>query len=161
VEQLYALRITTDSLALRGGVAQFTQQDLDELGRALDELDELDDVERREVPHRRFHQLLTGSGGQRLARASAQLFDHAERYRRAYLRQEPSEWAASAREHRTILDACRERDVEAAIEQLSRHLSRTVLTVLATYAPTHDPLLVRAALVAATRDPGVATGSAS
>lgn len=159
VEQLYALRITTDSLALRGGVAQFTQEDFEELERKLDALEGLDDPATRETPHKHFHQLLTSRGGQRLARASAQLFDHAERYRRAYLRQEQADCATADREHRAIVDACKARDADAAIEQLARHLSRTVLTVLATYAPTHDPMLVRAALVAMTREPGIPVGA--
>ncbi|MHB1467700.1 MAG: FCD domain-containing protein [Solirubrobacteraceae bacterium] len=155
---MYALRITTDSLALRAGIPHFTDADFEELERILSELE---DAERRDAPHRRFHQLLTSSGGPRLARSSAQLFDHAERYRRAYLSHEPADSAIADREHRAILDACRERDVDGAIEQLARHLSRTVLTVLATYAPTHDPLLVRAALVAVSRESDVAGGSAS
>jgi DNA-binding GntR family transcriptional regulator len=153
VEQLYALRIVTDSLALRGGVPRFTQAHLDDLESTLAELDQITDVDEWEVPHRRFHQLLTSFGGQRLARTSSQLSDHAERYRRAYLVHEPTAWATSSREHHAILDACKERDTSAAIEQLAGHLSRTVLTVLANNAPTHDPLLVREAVLASTRHP--------
>jgi DNA-binding GntR family transcriptional regulator len=156
VEQLYALRIVTDSLALRGGVPRFTQDDLDRLGDTLLELDELStdsDVEAWEIPHRRFHQLLTSYGGDRLARMSAQLSDHAERYRRAYLGNEPTAWSTSSREHHAILEACKDRDTSSAVEHLARHLSRTVLTVLASNAPAHDPMLVREALLAATQSP--------
>jgi DNA-binding GntR family transcriptional regulator len=152
-EQLYALRIVTDSLALRSGVPRFTEEDLDSLSQTLDELDTITDFDLWEVPHRRFHQLLTSYGGQRLARASAQLSDHAERYRRTYLVNEPTAWATSSREHRAILEACREREPARAIDLLARHLSRSVLTVLATYAPAYDPVLVREAVLAATQGP--------
>jgi DNA-binding GntR family transcriptional regulator len=156
VVQLYALRIATDSLALRGGLPRYTEAHLGLLESTLAELDEVSldaDPTLWEEPHRRFHQLLTSPGGERLALMSAQLSDHAERYRRAYLGHDPATWAVSSREHHAILDACKERDTSAAVEQLARHLSRTVLTVLANYAPTHDALLVREALLAATQGP--------
>jgi hypothetical protein len=49
-------------------------------------------------------------------------------------------------EHAAILAACRERDLDAAIELLARHLARTALTVVTQVAPEYEPTAVRTAL---------------
>jgi len=49
-------------------------------------------------------------------------------------------------EHGRILQACRERDREEAVQQLARHLARTALTALAHMAPEYEPVAVRTAL---------------
>lgn len=153
IEELYALRIVTDALALRVGVSSFGPEDLDAMRAALGEMDDAgadSDFERWELPHRRFHALLASHGGRRIVAASAELADHAERYRRFYLGHGPAAWRASFEEHHSILEACESADAEAAVDRLARHLARTALTVLAMNAPEHDPRLVREALRTAT-----------
>src|SRR5947209_5148214 len=49
-------------------------------------------------------------------------------------------------EHAAILAACRERDLDAAVELLARHLARTALTVVTQVAPEYEPTAVRTAL---------------
>ena len=51
------------------------------------------------------------------------------------------------------------RDATAAAAHLGRHLARAALTILAHHAPTHDPALLRAAIMMATGDDDTASAS--
>jgi DNA-binding GntR family transcriptional regulator len=154
IEELCALQIVTDGLALRVSLPRLSDAELEVIGTTLDELDgygEREDIERWLEAHGRFHRLLVQHGGRRLTRASSELLDHAEHYRRVYLRGDAQPWTAISREHHDIYEACLRRDADTAVEQLARHRSRGALTALATHAPTYDPALVREALLDATR----------
>jgi DNA-binding GntR family transcriptional regulator len=150
LEQLYALRIVTESLALRAGVDRFTTADLESMNRALDEMDILagGDIELWEKPHRRFHQGLISYGGDRITRQCEQWFEHSERYRRIYFGADRhiDDWQEGARQHREIFDSCVERQAQIAAQQLARHLARTALSVLTLLSPEYEPGLLRAAI---------------
>jgi DNA-binding GntR family transcriptional regulator len=148
LEELYAMRIVNEALAVRATVPRLTAQELQELHGALNEMDAVAgvDVNAWEEPHRRFHRGLVAHAGRRLVRLVEQLSDHAERYRRVYIAGDPRAWSVGAAEHREIYEAAERRDADGASEATVQHLARTALTVLANLAPEHDPSLVRGAM---------------
>jgi DNA-binding GntR family transcriptional regulator len=148
LEELYAMRIVNEALAVRATVPRLTAQQLQELHRALEEMDAAAgvDIHAWEEPHRRFHRGLVTHAGQRLVTFVEQLSDHAERYRRVYIAGDPRAWSVGAADHREIYEAAERRDADGASEAAVQHLARTALTVLANLAPTHDPSLVRGAM---------------
>lgn len=148
LEQLYALRITVEALAIRLTVKQMTEDDIDELRRLLGEMDELattQDFDRWEVPHQTFHRALVAKSGERLVSTIGELSDHAARYRRIFLEQ-PRAWAAAVSEHVAIVDACEARDAPLAASRLAAHFATTALTVCASLAPEYEPAAVRESL---------------
>jgi DNA-binding GntR family transcriptional regulator len=148
LEELYAMRIVNEALAVRATVPRLTPQQLHELHAALEAMDAVAgvDVHAWEKPHRRFHRGLVAHGGPRLVRLVEQLSDHAERYRRVYIAGDPRAWSVGTGEHRRIYEAAERRDAEGASEAIVQHLARTALTVLANLAPEHDPSLIRGAM---------------
>jgi DNA-binding GntR family transcriptional regulator len=149
LEQLYAMRITLEAMAIRLTVPRLGGPEVAELDRLMCEMDELavaGDVEAWEVPHRSFHRRLTAGAGERVIRTLDELADHSERYRRVYVSSTPRAWSQGAAEHASIVAAVRERDVDAAAERLARHLARTALSVMTTVAPEHEPAVVRSVL---------------
>jgi len=148
LDQLYATRIVVEALAVAISVPRLDEPGLAALEQALAEMEAIaiGDLDRWSEPHRRFHMGLVRPAGPRMHAAIEQLFDHAERYRRFYLADDPIAWAGGASEHRAILAACRQGDAARAAEALGRHLSRTSLMVLMVIAPEYEPLAVRTAL---------------
>src|SRR2546426_8507291 len=150
LEEIYAMRVVNEALAVRATVPRLTSQQLEDLHRCLEEMDATAgvDVHAWEQPHRRFHRGLVAHAGPRLVKQVEQLSDHAERYRRAYISGDPRAWSIGAAEHREIYEAVKRGDASAASVATVQHLARTALTVLANLAPAHDPTLVRGAMQA-------------
>lgn len=149
VEELYAVRISNEALAIRLTVPAMTEQDDAFFTGALGQLKVLaahGDVDGWELKHREFHTRLVRGGGRRLCTLLSELYDYAERYRRLYITSEPRAMSIGAAEHEAIVDACRLRDAPAAAAELARHLSRTALMALMQIAPEHEPAMVRATL---------------
>lgn len=145
LEELYAVRIVIESLAVSYAATRFTEAELAHIEQALEEMGEMtgSDIERWEIAHRRFHIGLISPAGARIVKQTEQAIDHSERYRRIYISQTRS---LGAGEHTEIFEACRDRDGARAGALLGRHLSRTALTTFMTAAPEHEPALVRAAV---------------
>jgi DNA-binding GntR family transcriptional regulator len=148
VEHVYALRVVNEALALAVSVPRLTTEDLDELERLAGEIG---DPTRRgfaawEAAHQRFHALLLNRSGDRLERSLAQWAQYTERYRRVYLADESGGWTLGAAEHAELARTCRAADPGAASRLLARHLSRAGLSLVATMDPTHEPVLLRAAV---------------
>jgi DNA-binding GntR family transcriptional regulator len=149
VEELYAVRIANEALAIRLTVPTMTADDDAQLERALRDMAqaaEASDTDVWERHHRGFHTLLVSGGGTRLRALLSELYDHAERYRRLYITSEPRAMSIGASEHEAIVAACHARDATQASTDLARHLSRTALTALMQIAPEHEPSMVRATL---------------
>lgn len=148
LEELYALRIVVEGLAVRLTVPCFTGEELEELDYlvvAMDQATVKRDLGDWEVPHRRFHELLVIHGGPRLVRLGVEMGAHGDRYRRVYL-EDALAWSLAAEEHRAIATACRNRDGLLAADQFARHLAKTALTIIASSAPAHDSVKIRTAL---------------
>ena len=148
LEEVYALRIVVEALAVRLTVPRATEEGVRQLRARLQEMDELGasrDFERWEVPHRAFHRDLVAGGGARLVATINELSDHAERYRRIFLSR-PLAWSSAAGDHAAILEAFQARDAQRVASRLASHLATTALTVCAALAPEHDPAAVRESL---------------
>ncbi|HEX5689512.1 MAG TPA: GntR family transcriptional regulator, partial [Roseiflexaceae bacterium] len=148
LEQLYAMRISLETLAIRLTVPLLQKDELRRIEGYLDQMAGLptpDAYERWEVPHRAFHLSLVGHAGSRIVTMIAQLSDHAERYRRFYSNETPRAHERGMREHQAIVEACQARDPGLAAERLARHYSSVALGTLAVLAPEYNPSLVRTA----------------
>jgi len=149
LEQIYASRITLEALAVRLTVPKLTDEELSQLEAYVEGIETYSksaDYERWLVPHRAFHSGIIAHAGDRISAQIQQLFDHAERYRRVYTLETPGAWTAGVEEHRSILEACLERDAGAAAERLIRHYTHVALAVIARIAPEYEPTVVRTAL---------------
>ena len=130
-----------------------TDTDLSHLRNLLLEMTELQqrrDVDGWEIVHRNFHRCLIQGGGCRCTRIFDEHSRQSERYRRAFISQEPRAWALGEAEHAAIVDACEARDPGKAAAILARHLGRTALVLLMAHAPEHEPTVVRTAIRAVT-----------
>ena len=152
LEQLYAMRIVHESLAIRINVPRFGKRDIDALRGCLRRMDALagHDLRQWQAVDREFHFTLLAHAGERLMRTIRELYDHADRYRWLYIKGVPRALSIAADEHKAIVEACIEGDAARAAAELARHLARTALTVLTHHAPEHDPTTVRAAIRLAT-----------
>jgi DNA-binding GntR family transcriptional regulator len=151
-EDLYALRITLDSLAVRLTVPRLSDAEL-----AVIRLRYLEataaagngDAAGYREPHRQFHFALFAHAGPRLVRQVQDLWDHAERYRGLHL-QHAGDLAhlvrLGQRDHLAILEAAEARDAALAAKCMAEHLARTALMTLVQIDHRHDPARVRAAL---------------
>jgi DNA-binding GntR family transcriptional regulator len=149
LEDLYAMRILLEGLAIRLTVPRLSNAAISTLEGLLKEMEKLariEDYEAWEIPHRKFHAGLVQCAGERQRREIMRLSEHAERYRRAYTTEAPRAWAKGVKEHKAILDACIARDPALAAERLARHYSSVVLGLLGMLAPEHEPLAVRTAM---------------
>ncbi len=146
LDAIYASRILFETLGIRLTVPGLRQHDLDVLRGALAELSVLSDPDDREEPHRRFHRILVSYAGEYLRETIANYADRCEYYRRMYIQSDPGTRAVAHAEHEAILQACLERDSDAAAYRLSRHLARTALTLLTHMTPEYEPAAVRTAL---------------
>ncbi|HEY7125516.1 MAG TPA: GntR family transcriptional regulator [Ktedonobacterales bacterium] len=149
VESLYASRIMLEPLALALTVPQLAQKDLDALARARDAMrgaGAARDNDAWELGNRRFHELLAMHAEERIRATIQRSIDASERYRRIKLQTVPHAREIAEGEHAAIYTACRERNADAAVELLARHLARTALTVIAQVAPEYEPTAVRTAL---------------
>ena len=152
LEQLYAMRIVHESLAIRINVPRFTKRDIDALRGCLRRMEALagHDLRQWQGVDREFHFTLLAHAGDRLMRTIRELYDHADRYRWLYIKGVPRALSIAADEHTAIFEASVDGDAALAAAQLARHLARTALTVLTHHVPEHDPTTVRAAIRLAT-----------
>lgn len=148
LEELYVMRVTLESEALRLSVPLMTSEDLARLEGHMAEMSHFAgdrDYVRWTIPHHSFHRGLTAHAGSRVNLVLSQMFDHAERYRRLHIGRGPSAWATA--QHRDILDACKARDRDRSAGLLAAHLARTGLEVSELLDPGYDPAMLRSAVV--------------
>jgi DNA-binding GntR family transcriptional regulator len=151
-EDLYTIRITLDSLAVRLTVPRLSDAEL-----AVIRLRYLEataaagngDAAGYRESHRQFHFALFAHAGPRLVRQVQDLWDHAERYRGLHLKH-GGDLAHLVRlgqhDHLAILEAAEARDAALAATRMAEHLARTALMTLVQMDHRHDPARVRAAL---------------
>jgi DNA-binding GntR family transcriptional regulator len=149
LEQVYAMRITLEALAVRFSLPAMTSDDIEAMAEAHEKMRlyaDRRDYERWELPHREFHSKLLERSGILLRRTLSQLSDHVERYRYIASTQAPMAWPNSITDHQAILTATRAGDVAAVVEAVGRHYARVALNAVTLAAPEHDPRQVREAL---------------
>jgi DNA-binding GntR family transcriptional regulator len=150
-EELYVLRISVEVVAIRITVPTLTPMDIAEMEGFLaqmDRLTETGDVKLFAAPHGAFHARLVGGVGERPAALIAQLFDHAERYRRYYGATAPGAHVRRRREHRDILEAAAAGDIARAGDALALHYVRTAQLIFAAVEPDRPLKHLRAAVEA-------------
>ncbi len=148
LDELYALRIKLDTMTVRATVPDLTDADLAEMQRCLDAMDANtlpSQFTAFDAAHRLFHMVPIRLAGPRHADYSAQLNEHAERYRRIYLSQ-PSSYAQSRAEHLAIMAASAQREGEVVAGLLADHYARIALTIIAQIDPGFEPRLLRSAV---------------
>jgi DNA-binding GntR family transcriptional regulator len=149
LEQLYCMRLALESLAVRIAVPRMTSDDLAELRRLLNLMDEFraaGDLSAWHGPHKEFHRRLVRHAGESISEVVGGLQARSDRYQHMYVSSGPLTWAATAPEHAAIAAACEHGDAASAANELARHLARTALTGVAVMAPEHDPHAIRDAL---------------
>jgi DNA-binding GntR family transcriptional regulator len=149
LDELYAMRISLETLAIRLTVPQLRVQDLSAMDAQLCRMEtytKQGDYEQWEVPHQAFHRALVQHAGPRQQRTISQLFDHAERYCRVKEAYGAHTWIDSMQKHRDIYAACAAGLPALAAERLARHYSTTVLNLIAALDPAYDPVAVRTAV---------------
>jgi DNA-binding GntR family transcriptional regulator len=151
-EDLYAMRIVLDSLAVRLTVPLLSDRELAEIRLAYLEATAAageGDLAGYRDAHRRFHSGLFAHAGSRLVGRVEELWDHAERYRLLQL-QHSGELTHHIRlvqgDHAGILEAAERRDAVLAAKRTAEHLARTALMALVHIDPRHEPARVRTAL---------------
>jgi DNA-binding GntR family transcriptional regulator len=151
-EDLYAIRITLDSLAVRLTVPRLTDAELADVRLWYLETTAAagqGDAAAYREPHRRFHFGLFAHAGPRLVRQVQDLWDHAERYRGLHSQHAgdlPHLVRLGQRDHAAILAAAEARDAPLAARCMAEHLARTALMTLVQIDHRHDPVRVRTAL---------------
>ncbi|WP_018465960.1 GntR family transcriptional regulator [Calidithermus timidus] len=137
-EEIYTLRITLEAMAMRLTVPRLTPEDFAELEGLYAQMEHYirtQDIERLDGPHRAFHLRFVQAAGPRWVEEIGRLFDHAERYRLSFFHAHPERGQLRQAEHRAMLDAAVQRDVEAAVRCMARHYAHTALAVFAQLAP--------------------------
>ena len=140
-EELYVMRIALEAVAVRITVPRFTDDDLALLEGLMAQMDfymRRRDNDGLRAPHGEFHARLVAAAGPRVTTLLRQMFDHAERYRRAFGGIGPEGWDARQREHRAILDATGSGDADLAAERLVAHYAGTARRVFRAIDPAHD-----------------------
>lgn len=150
-EDLYAMRVVLDSLAVRLTVPLLSREELAEIRIAFLEATAAagrEDVAAYRDAHRRFHSGLFAHVGARLVGRVEELWDHAERYRMLHMRSGKltDHNRLVEADHAGILEAAEQRDAVGAAKRTAAHLARTALMTLADIDPRHEPARVRTAL---------------
>jgi len=149
VEQLYAMRVALEAVAISATVPVLTPEDIGELEGLMAQMDHYmrsEDLERMAGPHAEFHARFVAAAGPRMASTIAQLFDHGERYRRAYGAVYPGRWPQRREEHRAMFEAAAAGDVAATVERLVAHYAHTATFVISKLDASHEPELLRTAV---------------
>jgi DNA-binding GntR family transcriptional regulator len=89
---------------------------------------------------------LVSHAGDRMVQLLKELSDHGERYRHLHTTKAEHAWEKAQTEHRAILDAFVDGDVDAAATRLAEHLAHTVMGNLPLLAPDYEPTVLRTAL---------------
>ena len=126
-EQTYRIRERLEPLLLAESMAGLTDADLAEIGEIQDRIEATSDVEEFLRLDRELHwATYRRHDARELATIIARLWDTTQHYRRAYsqLAGQRRRWIINS-EHRLLIEALRDRDVEMAQQVLLMHISRT------------------------------------
>jgi DNA-binding GntR family transcriptional regulator len=152
LEELYAERVIAETLAIRLTVREMEDPAIAHLHGLIARMEQLASAEsfiEWEAAHQDFHASLVVGAGKRTRARVAFLGDSARRYRHALATmgtRAVEGFTRGAKEHRAIVTACEERDVDLAGWTLATHLAHTALSLISAREPTHDPRTLREAM---------------
>ncbi|MFT3863227.1 MAG: GntR family transcriptional regulator [Solirubrobacterales bacterium] len=92
----------------------------------------------RGATHREFHARLVADAGEPTLARIAEMSDHADRHRMVYFLSPSQSPEASAEEHRALVEAASQRDVEATVAALAAHYTRIAEVVIQSLDPGFD-----------------------
>lgn len=122
VRQIFDIRFALESLALRKSIPILQAQEFDNAEAVIEQMEHERDVGRWVDLNRRFHLSFYQRAGSRLLSLIQSQYDAVDRYLRFELLVLDNA-EDSQTEHRAILAACRERDVEKAISLCEPHIA--------------------------------------
>ena len=157
LDQLYAIRIATEAMAVRLAVPLMDDAHRAKIDNALETMNRIvmgtvrGDFDRH---HREFHRLLVAPAGERFEAVSDTLWDHTIRYRSAYL-SATGDLAATVKaaqaEHGRIAAAATAGDADGAAQALVDHYARTAQTIFDSADPDYEAVAMKAAIASAGR----------
>lgn len=129
IEQIFAIRLALERLALSRAVANVTADELATLTALLDDMDDAPDLKRWLELNERFHAVINAaSRWPRLVAEIEKLRRNIGRYLRA--RAHKDGLPALQQQHRDLLAALRSRDAPRALAVLDEHLMRTARVLM-------------------------------
>lgn len=146
-EELYAMRVALETVAIRITVPALASADLADLEGYMAQMEhyqKVGDEAGMRAPHRAFHGLLVAASGPRVVGGIADLADHSERYRLRFGGY--GSWEDRRAEHRGIVDAAAAGDPGLAAVRLVEHYARTAVLVFGVLQPGYDPGRLRTAI---------------
>lgn len=123
----YQIRERLEPFLLAESAPHLSAEDVDELSRLQDRIDQTDDVEKFLVLDRELHwATYRHHEAEELASIVARLWDTTQHYRRAFTRLagDHRRWIISS-EHRLLIEALRDQDLTTAQRILELHIRRT------------------------------------
>jgi DNA-binding GntR family transcriptional regulator len=149
LDDLYSLRVLGEGLAIWLTVPTLKDSDFEQLAKCL-EITRSNTADRptRAAAHRRLHAGLRVGGGLRLCQHLSVLFEHAERYQRAFVAGRSTAVQGKWHEHDAILEACTARDRQLARTLLVNHVASTAMDLMT--AERHAPFSLPVAVEMAT-----------
>ncbi|MCS7056032.1 MAG: GntR family transcriptional regulator [Thermoflexales bacterium] len=132
VDEIYAMRVALETLALRRALPNMTRADFVRLDGLITIMDDERDALKWSALNWEFHAALYRPCGMpRLLDVIRTLHGNVQRYVVIYLTSVDYH-AEAQRQHRVILRACRRGDADAAADQLAKHLEQAAkkMTVL-------------------------------
>lgn len=154
-EQLCALRLAVEPMAVRLSVPHLTDEDLIEISRAESEHtrlqrapDSVDVAANATTAHQRFHSLLFTHAGDRIKRMADDLWRSAERYRRLMVGEDANLGAIAQlanSDHKSMLRAAMDRDGDACADRVAQHISKVGTITMSIIDSSRDPWVLRTA----------------
>ncbi|WP_445183574.1 GntR family transcriptional regulator [Pseudonocardia sp. Cha107L01] len=158
-EQLCALRLAVEPMAVQLSVPYLTDTDLAEIANAeaaTARLQDIPDFEAARTAHLQFHSLLLSRAGDRVRRLAEELWQSGERYRQLMIGSSANLQAVAqlaAIEHHAILRAALDRDGAKCAELVATHITKNCLIMTSIVDGSHYPWVLHAAADRAWRTP--------
>lgn len=158
IDSVYAMWLLMACLGISLTVPRMTTEDAARLRAALDAMNgsRAGDWAQRHID---FHKMMIMHAGDHIVTAYENCRTNSERARKSFMgQQQPYSWLASEEEHNALVEAYEARDLDTAIQIMSRQLSRIALTVMGNIDPTYEPVAIRQAMKLVARSAGTAPG---
>ncbi|MGY4713075.1 GntR family transcriptional regulator [Mycolicibacterium sp. CBM1] len=150
-EQLNALRLAVEPMAVRLSVPHLTEEDLVTLVAAEAEnshFQQLMEFDAAAVAHHCFHATIYSRAGERIRRLADDLWQSAERYRRLMGGEQSNIQAVTQlinADHAAILRAALSRDAVGCADLVAQHINKASTITLSIIDSTHDSSTLRTA----------------
>jgi Transcriptional regulators len=131
IREIYTMRMALEEVAITEAVKHYCEEDYEKLDAnvaiSVDEMESYHDF--LEID-KDFHRLLYApSGWNRLTRVISQLRNNTSMYRWIMTEFPKERIKKSIQDHKAILEACKRRDTEEAVDLLKAHTQKTILRI--------------------------------